>query len=86
MAKIFLKPPSLGKVVCWGAEAEIRRSLEVKKAACAKFLWQEGAQFAQRTRGRPELWNVDSELGKRKTAEGALIRFLRGITIFFFFF
>lgn len=48
---------------------EIRTSLEVKEAACAKFLWQEGARFAQRTRGRPELWNADSEFGKGKPAE-----------------
>lgn len=69
MAKIFLKPPppELGKVVCWGVGVE--RSLDMKEATCAKFLWQEGARFADGARGRQELWNADGESGKGKLAE-----------------
>lgn len=41
----------------------------VKEAAHAKVLGQVEAQFGQRTRRRSELWDAESEVGKRKAAE-----------------
>lgn len=66
MAKIFLKPPSPIRGSC---VLGVERSLDMKEAACAKFLWQEGARFADGARRRQELWNADSESGNRKPVE-----------------